>query len=137
MPPNKLSRDAIVNALDDLGEREKLAEAWTKDADPPYPNEAARNRSKRLRWGLRWRRAGFFVLMLLVGLTGGLGITGWTIPGALSGFLLGFGGMFIVVSLFKDPWAEDHVRALQLYDLLKQFDNPSNAVSESSTVEAA
>jgi hypothetical protein len=136
MPP-KLSRDAIVNALDDLGEREKLAEAWTKDADPPYPNEAARNRSKRLRWGLRWRRAGFFVLMLLVGLTGGLGITGWTIPGALSGFLLGFGGMFIVVSLFKDPWAEDHVRALQLYDLLKQLDNPSNAVSESSTVEAA
>ena len=58
--------------------------------------------------------------MLLVGVTGGLGIAGWPITSALSGVLLGFGSMFAVTSLFTDPWAEDQVRALQLYDLLKQ-----------------
>jgi len=123
MPSNALSRDAIVSALDDLSEREKMANGWTKDTDEPYPPKAVRQRAKRLRWRLQWWRGTLLVLMLLVCITGGLGTVGWTIPGALTGVLAGFGGAFVVASLFTDPWAEDQVRALQLYDLLEQVDD--------------
>ncbi|WP_258096518.1 hypothetical protein [Salinibacter sp. 10B] len=40
--------------------------------------------------------------------------------------------MFAVTSLFTDPWAEDQIRALQLYDLLKQVDLHSEG-AETST----
>ncbi len=75
--------------------------------------------------------------MLLVAITGGLGSAGWGIPGALSGFLFGFGSVFVVLSLFIDPWTEDQVRALQLYDLLKRIDGDAEAVSDPPSAEAA
>lgn len=122
MSTEPLTRDAIVDALDDLGEREKISSAWLEEDDEPYPPKVVHERSKRLRWRLQWRRKGVFVLMLLVGVTGGLGTAEWTIPDVLFGFLAGFGGGFAVASLFTDPWAENQVRALQLYDLLEQLD---------------
>jgi hypothetical protein len=125
MPSETLSRDDIVIALDDLGELEHISGAWVDADDEPYPSKAVRERSKRLRERLRWWRGTFLALMLLVGITGGLGTAGWTIPGALLGFLAGFGGGFVVASLFTDPWTQDQVRALQLYDLLKQVDDRS------------
>lgn len=129
--PFTLARDAIVDALDDLGEREQLSSAWLNaDEEQPYPPEAVRQRSRRLRWRLQWWRRTFMVLMLLVAVTGGLGIAGWTIPGFLFGSLFGFGGAFVVVSLFKSPWTEPRVRALQLYDLLKQIDTTSESAAE-------
>lgn len=67
------------------------------------------------------------VLMLLVAVTGGLGVAGWTIPGGLFGFLFGFGGAFVVVALFTSPWTESRVQALQLYDLLRRIDDESEA----------
>ena len=126
MSPGALSRDAVVDALDDLGEREHIAPAWLdEDDETPYPPKAVHERSKRLRERLRWWRGTVFFLILLVGVTGGLGTAGWTIPGALSGFLAGFGGGFVGASFFADPWTEDQVRALQLYDLLTHVDDQS------------
>jgi hypothetical protein len=49
MSSDALPRRALVQALDDLGEREKMEEVWTGDADNLYPPEAVRKRSKRLR----------------------------------------------------------------------------------------
>jgi hypothetical protein len=130
MPSNALTRDAIVRALNDLGEREQISSAWREgEIDQPYPPNAVHERSQRLRERLQLRRGAFLILMLLVGITGGLGIAGWTIPGVLTGFLAGFGGMFVVASLFTDPWAEDQMRALQLYDLLQQVDGDSEPVA--------
>jgi len=138
MPSDALTRDAIVRALDDLGEREQISSAWLEDEnDQFYPPNAVRERSQRLRERLRLRQVAFLVLMLLVGITGGLGTVGWAIPGALTGFLVGFGAVFVVASLFTDPWAEDQVRALQLYDLLVQIDGKERVVSESPIEEAA
>jgi hypothetical protein len=124
-----LTRDAVVQALDDLGEREHISSAWREENDAPYPPKAVHERSQRLRERLQWRRRAFIVLMALVGITGGLGTAGWTIPGALTGFLSGFGSAFVVVSLFTDPWAEGRMRALQLYDVLKQIDGEGSTVS--------
>ncbi len=135
MSTEPLTRDAIVDALDDLGERDQMSSAWVEEDDAPYPPKAVHERSKRLLERLHWRRGAFIVLMLLVGLTGGLGIAGWTIPGGLTAFLFGFGSTFVVASLFTDPWAEDQVRALQLYDLLKQIDGETEGIS--STAEPA
>ena len=130
MPSDVLTRDAIVRALDDLGEREQISSAWREDEnDQPYPPNAVHERSQRLRERLQLRRGAFLVLMLLVGITGGLGVAGWTIPGALSGFLVGFGSVFVAASLFTDPWAEKQMRALQLYDLLRQVDDDSEPVA--------
>lgn len=93
-----LTRSAIVDALDKLGEREHISSAWVEAGTEPYPSEAVEKRSKRLRWRLQWWRRTFVVLMVLVAVTGGLGVAGWTIPGALFGFLAGFGGAFVGVS---------------------------------------
>jgi len=97
-----------------------MVDAWTKGADESYPSKAVRTRSKRLRWRLRLKRGVLLVLMLLVGVTSGLGGRRMDHSGSPVRILLGFGSMFAVTSLFTDPWAEDQVRALQLYDLLKQ-----------------
>lgn len=129
MSSDAVTHDAIVQALDDLSEREQFSSAWLEENDDPYPPKAVHERSQRLRERLQWRRGAFIVLMTLVGITGGLGTAGWTIPGALSGFLLGFGSAFVVASLFTDPWAEDQIRALQLYDLLRELDDPSENAS--------
>lgn len=138
MPSDTLTRDAIVGALDDLGEREQISSAWLEDEnDQPYPPKAVHERSQRLRERLQLRRGAFIVLMLLVGITGGLGIAGWTIPGALTGFLAGFGAVFVAASLFTDPWAKDRIRALQLYELLNRGDGDTETISPPSTVEAA
>jgi len=138
MPSDALTRDALVRALDDLGEREQISSAWLEDGnDPSYPPKAVHERSQRIRERLQFRRGAFLVLMLLVGVTGGLGTVEWAIPGALTGFLVGFGAVFVVASLFTDPWAEDQVRALQLYDLLKQIDGGEGAVPDSPIEEAA
>jgi len=128
VPSDPLTRDTIVSALDDLGEREQISSAWLEEDDEPYPPNAVHERSQRLRERLQLRRSAFILLMIVVGVTGGLGIAGWTIPGALSGFLAGFGGAFVIASIFTDPWAEDQVRALQLYDMLKQVDTDSEPV---------
>jgi hypothetical protein len=137
MPSDALTRDAIVGALDDLGEREQIASAWLQDENTrPYPPNAVHERSQRLRGRLQLRRGAFLVLTLLVGITGGLGIAGWAIPGVLTGFLAGFGGVFVVTGLFADPWAEEQMRALQLYDLLKHIDD-DRGVPDSPIEEAA
>ena len=136
MADDALSRDAVVSALDDLGEQDHISSAWLENGDDvPYPPKAVRERSQRLREQLKLRRGAFIVLMLLVGTTGALGIAGWTIPGVLAAFLLGFGSVFVVASLFTDPWAEDQVRALQLYDLLTQIDGEEEAEPVSTTAE--
>jgi hypothetical protein len=135
MQNNALTRRDIVDALDDLNEREEISSAWVEDGGVPYPPKALQERSKRLQERLQLRRGAFILLMFLVGITGGLGIVGWTIPGALPGFLAGFGGVFVVASLFTDPWAEDQVRALQLYDLLRQLDGDAETVSDPPTAE--
>jgi hypothetical protein len=138
MSSDTLTRDAIVSALDALGERKQISSAWLEaENDQPYPPKAVHERSERLQERLQLRRGAFLVLMLLVGLTGGLGIAGWTLPGVLSGFLAGFGAVFVVASLFTDPWAEDRVRALQLYELLKRIDGDSETISPPPTAEAA
>ena len=130
MPSDVLTRDAIVRALDDLGEREQISSAWLEgEIDQPYPPNAVHERSQRLRERLRLRRGASIFLMLLVGATGGLGIAGWTIPGVLLGALFGFGTGAVIASIFTDPWAEDQMRALQLYDLLQQVDGDSVPVA--------
>jgi len=127
--PDGVTREALVRALDGLGEREQIAGAWRQEGDEPYPPKAVHERSQRLRERLQWRRGAFLVLMLLVGLTGGLGIAGWTLPGMLTGALGGFGGAFVLASLFTDPWAEDQVRALRLYDLLTKLDGKGGSAA--------
>ena len=130
MPSDVLTRDAIVRALDDLGERKQISSAWLEgEIDQPYPPNAVHERSQRLRERLRLRRGASIFLMLLVGATGGLGIAGWTIPGVLLGALFGFGTGAVIASIFTDPWAEDQMRALQLYDLLQQVDGDSEPVA--------
>jgi hypothetical protein len=127
MATDAVTRDALVSVLDDLGEREQISSAWRDEGDEPYPPNAVHERSHRLRERLQWWRGSFLVLMLLVGITGGLGVAGWTIPGSLSGFFAGFGVTFVVASLFTDPWTHDQARALQLYDLLRQIDDSSES----------
>lgn len=122
MSSESLTRETIVQALDDLGEREKIADLWIEDADRRYPPKAVRQRSRRLRWQVQWGWRTFALFMLLVAITGGFGSAGWTIPGVLFGVLLGFGGIIVVLVPFTGPWWAEQVRALQLYDFLKQMD---------------
>lgn len=135
MSTRTLSRQDIVEALDELGEREQLASAWVEKSDEAYPPEAVRQRAKRLRWRLQWRRGGFVLLMVLMGATGGLGIAGWAFPGVLSGALFGVGVGAALGSMFTGLLAEKQIRALQLYDLLREIDHSPDETS--SAVPAA
>ena len=127
MSSDALTREALVEALDDLGERAKMAEVWTKDTNVPYPPEAVHKRSKRLRWYVRGRRIGATLLALLVLVTGAMD---WSIPDDI---LLGLGAGLLPASLLVLSGVEnlpaDHIRALQLYDLLKQVDGDSEPVA--------
>ena len=129
MPPDDATRTLVVDALDDLGERERIDDAWRADSDErPYPPKAVRQRSRRLRWRVRGRRIGLLALSLLMAGTGGLGMAGVSLPGVLFGLLLGVGVGVLGASLFAAPRAEAQVRALPLYDLLKQIDGVSDPV---------
>jgi len=127
MTSDALTRKVLVRALDDLGEREKIEDAWAGNANNPYPPEAVRKRSKRLRWYVRGRRIGVLLLALLVLVTGAMD---WSIPGDI---LLGLGAGLLPASLLALSGVEnlpaDHIRALQLYDLLKQVDGDSEPVA--------
>jgi hypothetical protein len=125
MSPGALSRDAVVDALDDLGEREHIAPAWLdEDDETPYPPKAVHERSKRLRERLRWWRGTAFFHTAGWGhrRTRHCGMDDSRCP---VWFLAGFGGGFVGASFFADPWTEDQVRALQLYDLLTHVDDQS------------
>jgi hypothetical protein len=67
--------------------------------------------------------------MLLVATVGGLKFLGWALPDTLLGFLGGFGIAFVGAWLLTDPWTDDQVRALQLYDLLRQLDDHSDSAA--------
>lgn len=128
MPSDDSIRDTIVDELDDLEERENIVSAWKEGAEEvAYPPKVVQERSRRLRESLGWRRFFFTVVFLLVAVAGGMGTADIGIPGALSGFLFGVGAVYLGVSIFTNPWPDEKVRALQLYELLKKIDARSDA----------
>lgn len=136
MASDSAMRAIIVDALDELNEEEKIADVWREDADEPsYPPTAVYERSRRIQWRLRLRRVFTLLFMLLVAVIGGLGTADWSIPGFLYAFLFGGGAAFVAASVFTRPWADNQIRALQLYDLLTQIDDDSAPSSSTADRE--
>lgn len=134
MASDDATRAILVDALDDLNEGEKIADVWLEDADESsYPPTAVHERSRRIQWRLRLRRVFTVLFMLLVAVVGGMGTADWSVPGFLFALLFGGGAAFVIASAFTRPWVDEQIRALQLYDLLKQIDD--SADTPASTVD--
>lgn len=124
MPSNSLTREAIVRALDDLGERKKIAGVWTDDApDIPYPPNAVEKRVRRLRWRWKFKQLGSIGVGILVFVVGLQLVAGETAYALLEGVVVG-GGLGFAYNAAWQWWKDaPEGRAMQLYELLRQMDS--------------
>ena len=119
MPDDALTREAIVDALDDLGERSQLPIGRRAD-DPPYPPNAIETRLRRLRW--RWRlERGMAVVVGALTAGAGLQLMAGQMPHpGLQGVIVGGGVGLAYIAAWR-WWSDDaQARAMQLYDLLRR-----------------
>lgn len=130
-----LTRSAIVDALDELGERDRLSYAQRTASDEPYPPSVVEERLEEIRRG-QWTA------------WGGIGLTGLIVLLVTPGVLLSWGGMgflagvlpgLLVVGWISVRRLLYHGKAEQLYALLSKQESETepNVVSESPPMEVA
>ena len=117
------ARQVVVDALDELGERDTLSYEQRTAADEPYPPSVVEERLKTLRRSQRILRvflgvvAGL-VTLLLVGAD-----VGWTLPRSLVGFEL----LPLVPPIFLAVYKlVEEGKAEQLYALLARVDETTD-----------
>ena len=117
------ARQVVVDALDELGERDTLSYEQRTAADEPYPPSVVEERLKTLRRSQRILRvflgvvAGF-VTLLLAGVD-----VGWTLPRSLVGFELLPLVPPILLAVYK---LVEEGKAEQLYALLARVDETTD-----------
>jgi hypothetical protein len=131
MPANALSRDAIVKALDDLGERDGLSYAERTSGEAPYPPSFVADRLKTLRRDLWWTKRFIFGLIIFVGIAAWLGMEGgWGRP------VFAYVGLLLVPQIPTISRLVRDAKAEQLYSLLHQLEG-EQAKPESAPPEPA
>ncbi len=134
MPSNDATRSVIVDALDELGERNKLTYAQRTASDEPYPSSVVADRLESLRRSQRILRILLVILGVAVTLLLGGADVGWTLPGWLVGFELLPLLPPVVFAVYK---LAEEAKAEQLYALLARLEETAEPRSESTVPEAA
>lgn len=126
-------RQVVIDALDDLGERDRLSYTERTSWEEPYPPSFVEERLETLRRDLRWTRRLIVGLFIFVGIASWVGMEfGW---GTLW-LKYGIPGLLIpqlptVYMLIRNGKAE------ALYALLREFDGQSGEPVEPSLAEVA
>ena len=117
------ARQVVVDALDELGERDTLSYEQRTAADEPYPPSVVEERLKTLRRSQR-------ILRVFLGVVAGLVIlllagadVGWTLPRSLVGFELLPLVPPILLAVYK---LVEEGKAEQLYALLARVDETTD-----------
>lgn len=127
MSNGKLSRSTLVDALDNLGERERLAGIWQEETGAPYPPEAVEKRLRRLRWRWKFKQLGSVGVGIVIFAAGLQLIAGGTSHTLLEGAVFG-GGVGFAYNAARQWWKDaPDVRSIQLYELLQRIDGTTDA----------
>ena len=117
------ARQVIVDALDELGERDTLSYEQRTAADEPYPPSVVEERLKTLRRSQRILRVFLGVVAGLVTLLLAGSNVGWTLPRSLVGFELLPLVPPILLAVYK---LVEEGKAEQLYALLARVDETTD-----------
>ena len=117
------ARQVIVDALDELGERDTLSYEQRTAADEPYPPPVVEERLKTLRRSQRILRVFLGVVAGLVTLLLAGADVGWTLPRSLVGFELLPLVPPILLAVYK---LIEEGKAEQLYALLARVDETTD-----------
>ena len=117
------ARQVIVDALDELGERDTLSYEQRTAADEPYPPSVVEERLKTLRRSQRILRVFLGVVAGLVTLLLAGADVGWTLPRSLVGFELLPLVPPILLAVYK---LVEEGKAEQLYALLARVDETTD-----------
>ena len=117
------ARQVVVDALDELGERDTLSYEQRTAADEPYPPSVVEKRLKTLRRSQRILRVFLGVVAGLVTLLLAGADVGWTLPRSLVGFELLPLVPLILLAVYK---LVEEGKAEQLYALLARVDETTD-----------
>ena len=117
------ARQVVVDALDELGERDTLSYEQRTAADEPYPPSVVEERLKTLRRSQRILRVFLGVVAGLVTLLLAGADVGWTFPRSLVGFELLPLVPPILLAVYK---LVEEGKAEQLYALLARVDETTD-----------
>jgi hypothetical protein len=117
------ARQVVVDALDELGERDTLSYEQRTAADEPYPPSVVEERLKTLRRSQRILRVFLGVVAGLVTLLLAGADVGWTLPRSLVGFELLPLVPPILLAVYK---LVEEGKAEQLYALLARVDETTD-----------
>ena len=117
------ARQVVVDALDELGERDTLSYEQRTAADEPYPPSVVEERLKTLRRSQRILRVFLGVVAGLVTLLLAGVDVGWTLPRSLVGFELLPLVPPILLAVYK---LVEEGKAEQLYALLARVDETTD-----------
>ena len=117
------ARQVIIDALDELGERDTLSYEQRTAADEPYPPSVVEERLKTLRRSQRILRVFLGVVAGLVTLLLAGADVGWTLPRSLVGFELLPLVPPILLAVYK---LVEEGKAEQLYALLARVDETTD-----------
>ena len=117
------ARQVVVDALDELGERDTLSYEQRTAADEPYPPSVVEERLKTLRRSQRILRVFLGVMAGLVTLLLAGADVGWTLPRSLVGFELLPLVPPILLAVYK---LVEEGKAEQLYALLARVDETTD-----------
>ena len=117
------ARQVVVDALDELGERDTLSYEQRTAADEPYPPSVVEERLKTLRRSQRILRVFLGVVAGLVTLLLAGSNVGWTLPRSLVGFELLPLVPPILLAVYK---LVEEGKAEQLYALLARVDETTD-----------
>ena len=117
------ARQVVVDALDELGERDTLSYEQRTAADEPYPPSVVEERLKTLRRSQRILRVFLGVVAGLVTLLLAGADVGWTLPRSLVGFELLPLVPPILLAVYK---LIEEGKAEQLYALLARVDETTD-----------
>lgn len=133
--PTDPVRQVVVNALDELGERDRLSYAQRTASNEPYPPSVAEERLEEIRRGQRtaWGGIGLTSLIVLL-VTPGV-LLSWGVMDFWAGVLPGL----LVVGWISVRKLLYYGKAEQLYALLckQESETEPNVVSESPPMEVA
>ena len=117
------ARQVVVDALDELGERDTLSYEQRTAADEPYPPSVVEERLKTLRRSQRILRVFLGVVAGLVTLLLAGADVGWNVPRSLVGFELLPLVPPILLAVYK---LIEEGKAEQLYALLARVDETTD-----------
>lgn len=133
--PTDSTRQVVVDALDELGEQDRLSYAQRTASDEPYPPSVVEERLEAIRRGL-WEAWGGVGLTGLIALLVTLGVfLNWGMTDFLAGVLPGM----LVVGGISVRRLRYYAKAEQLYGLLPGWEDETETkvVSESPVAEVA